>query len=135
MKKTKVMNLTGSSIILKEGTGGSYRMLCADLKDKDSFTIKVDTNATYREYWCAVTSDDEKHVVLSSDDCVEYEEVRIKLKAADNTYTWDALKRGSRELVKDAGDKEASKQRQASPSTPDPGFIGKSWNKLKGLFP
>jgi len=135
MKKTKVVNETRSSITLKEGTGGVYRTLCSELKPNNAFTIKVDTNATYREYWCAVTSEDEKHVVLSSDDCLEYEEVRIKLKE-DESYTWDGVKRGSHELVPNAP--QASKQPPAkdSSSTSDPGlgFVGKAWNKIKGVF-
>lgn len=139
MPRTKVVNQTGSSIILKEGTAGVYRMLCANLQTGKEYNIKVDTNATYREYWCAVTSDDDKHVVLSSDDCMEYREVRIRLKA-DKTYTWDAVKRKTHEFVKDAGDKEAAKQQQAQALTEgvvspgEDGVAGKAWNRVKGWF-
>jgi hypothetical protein len=137
MPKTKVVNDTGSSISLKEGTAGVYRTLCPNLLDGNAYTIKVDPNATYREYWCAVLLDDDKRVVLSSDDCMEYEEVHIKLKEDKTTYTWDAFKRRSHELVKDAGVKEASEEHpdQASSATsgPSPGIIGKVWNKLKEL--
>lgn len=100
-----MVNQTKSSITLKEGTGGVYRTLCSELKPNNAFFIKVDTNATYREYWCAVTSDDENHVVVSSDDCLEYEEVRIKF---EDMYTWDGMKRGSHEVVENAA--QASKQ-------------------------
>jgi hypothetical protein len=139
MPKTKVVNQTGSNFILKEGTAGVYRMICPKLLPTKSFTIEVDPNATYREYWCVVLPDDNKRVVLSSDDCMEYEKVHIKLKDDNTTYTWDGFKRRSHELVQDAGDKEASNQQSAqTPSTtsdPELGFFGKVLNKIKGWFP
>lgn len=90
--KTKVVNTTGEEFLLKEGTAGIYRLL-KKLKPDESYTISVDPNATYREYWCAVKDDDPKAVILSSDDCQEYSVVRIKGSSGGDSgeppYSWD----------------------------------------------
>lgn len=131
MPKTKVVNMTGSSISVKEGTAGVFRTVCQELKDDEAYTVKGDKNATYREYWCVVPPDDDKRVVLSSDDCMEYKELHVKLNA-NNEYTWDAVRRRTQQLVQDAGDKEAAKQHPAQTSSTTPGFFGKIRNIIKG---
>jgi hypothetical protein len=110
MKTTKVINGIGKPLILRESTGSVKRTL-KELKDKDSrYTISVDANATYREYWCAEKPDDPNAVVLSSDDCQEFKEVTILLEkktVADgktsDIYYWEGLKRdtGKKFTVKD----------------------------------
>jgi len=76
MPKTTVINGTDKPLALKEGTAGIFTLL-KKLQPNESYQIVVDTNATYREYWCAVKDDDPDGVVLSSDDCEDLKEVTI----------------------------------------------------------
>lgn len=94
MLTTTVTNGTQNPLILKEGTAGMKRLLVT-LGPHQCYTIKVDANATYREYWCAAKHDDPNAVILSSDDCQEFMKVLIKLKVEGNsdTYTWEGVRR------------------------------------------
>lgn len=106
MLQTKVINDTGGLLTLKEGTAGIKRVL-ATFGPAKSYTINVDANATYREYWCAekdAGKDGARDpVVLSSDDCQEYKEVTIKLSTKDNVgiYTWEGIRRDNGQRVVD----------------------------------
>jgi len=136
MLKTKVMNKTGSNIILKVGSMGVFHTLCSKLENDKTYTIKVDSNGTYREYWCSLLPDEDKALVLGSDDYMDYEELHIKVKEDKQTITWDAYKRFSHKLVVDAGEKKASEQLQpqVSSSTSGPYMLNRVLNKLKDWF-
>ena len=102
---TKVINTTTKKFILKEGTAGIYRRL-KELAPEESYTINVDPNATYREYWCATKDNDPDAVILSSDDCQEYSVVRIIEKpqpqgsSQEPSYTWEGEERSKGALEK-----------------------------------
>lgn len=102
MLQTKVINDTGGLLTLKEGTAGIKRVL-ATFGPAKSYTINVDANATYREYWCAEKDGARDPVVLSSDDCQEYKEVTIKLITKDNVgiYIWEGIRRDNGQKVQD----------------------------------
>lgn len=54
--KTHIINETNQTFQLKEGNAGAFRLLTelnARGKDGFKFSIKVDPNATYREYMVA----------------------------------------------------------------------------------
>lgn len=90
--KTKVINGTGGTLVLKEGTGGIFRTLHNFGVTTLDYNINVDINATYREYWCASAANDPNPVVLSSDDCQEYKEVTI-MRNEDGSYYWIPVRR------------------------------------------
>ncbi|KAG0564302.1 hypothetical protein KC19_8G099800 [Ceratodon purpureus] len=129
--KTKVVNTTNKNFLLKEGTGGIYRLL-KTLLPKESYTINVDPNATYREYWCAVKDDDPKAVILSSDDCQEYAVVNIREKVTAQggisqapSYFWDGVLRdSSKQKAKDASSNSNSGE------TSNESFFEKIMSKL-----
>lgn len=112
--KTKVINETGNSIILKEGTAGVFRHL-RTLADKEAYNINVDTNATYREYWCAVKANDPNAIILSSDDCQEYKEVTF-VKKDNGTYGFDPKPRHGAKAkgVEDAGVKGQNAEEESN---------------------
>jgi hypothetical protein len=130
--RTKVINTTNEGFLLKEGTAGIFRLV-KELKAKDSFTIHVDPNATYREYWCAVKDNDPNAIVLSSDDCQEYKTVQIINEGSPEVpkYNWKGLSRRNGQE-----NDEAVAQAQGAPGPPapvpekKPGFLGKI---LKGF--
>lgn len=94
MGKTRVKNQTGFPVTLKVYSSGvQTNLLRQPLGDGQEYTIRIDTNATYREYWCAANpGDNPQDVILSSDDCAEFSEVTLLAdRAADGSYTmrWD----------------------------------------------
>jgi len=95
MPKTTVINGTTKPLTLKEGTAGIFTLLKKKLQPNESYQIVVDTNATYREYWCAAKADDpDGGVVLSSDDCEDLKEVTI-IEKVDGTYSYTGVMRES----------------------------------------
>jgi hypothetical protein len=90
--KTKVTNRTCTTLILKEGTGGIFRTLHTFGTATVDYNINVDSNATYREYWCASVANDPTAIVLSSDDCQEYKEVTI-MRNEDGTCYFIPVRR------------------------------------------
>ena len=75
MLKTRFHNKTSEEVELKEGNGGVYSFL-QNLKSNDHYDVVFDPNATYREYW--VGSNSKGSITISSDDCVENENITIK---------------------------------------------------------
>ena len=77
--KTHIINETNQTFQLKEGNAGAFRLL-RDLnakgKDGYKFSIKVDPNATYREYMVA-TGKKGKSIIITSDDFSEYKVIKI----------------------------------------------------------
>jgi len=101
MPTTKVINGTDKPLTLKEGTAGIFTTL-KKLQPQGSYQIVVDTNATYREYWCAVKADDpDGGVVLSSDDCEDLKQVTIIENKTEKTttYSYEGVKRESGETI------------------------------------
>ncbi|KAG0567450.1 hypothetical protein M758_7G142600 [Ceratodon purpureus] len=89
--KTKVINNTGSPVNLTMSTGGiQSRESTEPVRDQFHYTISIDPNATYREYWCAVQPGNKGKVILSSDDCAEYSEVTLVEK--NGKYAWEGTK-------------------------------------------
>lgn len=89
MPKTKVVNMTGSSIVLKESIENAHRVLCPDLKPGNAYIIKTDQHAADREYLC--TEQEDRRLVLSSDDCMDYEEVHIRFREDTATIVWEGV--------------------------------------------
>ena len=80
MVTTKVVNISDVSVEIKEGNAGLYSKI-GDVPPHSSLNLSVNPHATYREYWCAVQPNDTgETVVLTSDDCAEYEEVEIYIE-------------------------------------------------------
>ena len=92
MPRTKVINLSNNTIILKEGNAGIFNEL-ATLRKGESMDLSISPNATYREYWfAAVDSGSAGHkVILTSDDCLDSKEVRIVV--VDNKIRWISMAR------------------------------------------
>ncbi|KAG0620742.1 hypothetical protein M758_4G239600 [Ceratodon purpureus] len=76
MVRVKVKNDTEEEIVIKEGNAGIYRVV-KKIPKGGSHTVSVDESATYREFVCFETKSG-LTVTLTSDDCIEYSEVRIK---------------------------------------------------------
>lgn len=129
--ETKVINETVEKITLKQGSAGVFSQLYT-LQPKgapgSSFIIKLESNTTYREYWCAQQPgppSNEPRVIFSSDDCAEYKEVRIfEVKpAGSKKYTWE----GTVPRVKSEGQADSAPAASHSLLKKFLGFFG--WNK------
>ncbi|KAG0562730.1 hypothetical protein KC19_9G167900 [Ceratodon purpureus] len=125
--KTNVTNKSAVRIVLKQGSANIYSKLSTLQPDghADSvYTISLESNTTYREYWCAVQpgSEGDDRVIFSSDDCAEYKEVKIiELEPpGSKKYGWV----GTVPRAKKADD--ASKAGDHAPPT--------LWKKFIGLF-
>jgi hypothetical protein len=91
-QKTKVINRTGSAVQLTMSTGGiQSQESMRPVENNAPYTISIDANATYREYWCAVQPGNRDNlVILSSDDCAEYSEVTLVAK--NGKYAWQGTR-------------------------------------------
>lgn len=74
---TTVINLSGNDYVLKEGNAGVYSQMSKLPPRSGKFTIQCNPNATYREYWVG-TDLAKVATIISSDDCMEYEVIKIK---------------------------------------------------------
>ena len=74
MVTTKVTNDCIVFVEIKEGNAGVYSNV-GKVEPKESLYLTVSEQATYREYWCV--KDKGEEVFLTSDDCVEWEDVKI----------------------------------------------------------
>jgi len=96
MVKTKVINSAKCNVDLKMSSGGIHTMLHEALKPNEEYTIHSDTNATYREYWCAA-QEGAATVFLTSDDCAQFSEVTLRGRRttpdAPFVMTWEGTKR------------------------------------------
>jgi len=104
--QTTIENKTEKDFNLKERTAGVSRPLKL-IKRGDNHVVKVNPDATYKEYWCVTNNDDLNAVILSSDDCLDYQKIEIKLK--DNTqpptYIWEGVDRRTTQATDEAGAK------------------------------
>jgi hypothetical protein len=76
MVRVEVINGTEEEIVIKEGNAGIYREV-QRIRKGASLVVSVDENATYREFVCVETKSG-LTVTLTSDDCIDYSEVKIK---------------------------------------------------------
>jgi len=67
----------GYSLELKEGNAGVFSKL-GQLKDGASFTISIDTNATYREY--LIGSSISHPLIITSDELIDFKVITVILK-------------------------------------------------------
>jgi len=84
MKTTLLINECGHDLIIKEGFAGVYRTL-TQLSNGKRYVLKIDTNATYREYTTEILipgSGPRQYLIFSSDDCIEYASVTVVAKAS-----------------------------------------------------
>ena len=95
MVKTKVINSAECDVTLKMSSGGIQTMLHSPLKPNEEYTIHSDTNATYREYWCAA-QEGAANVILTSDDLAKFSEVTLRGRRTtpDGNFvmTWEGTK-------------------------------------------
>ncbi|KAG0577583.1 hypothetical protein KC19_5G166300 [Ceratodon purpureus] len=93
--KTKVINKTGGEIYLQEGNVSVYKVV-AKLCNDESHVISLDPNATYRDYVFMIMPDmTQLDSSISSDDCMEYSEIKI-MRSANNSYFLERVPRASR---------------------------------------
>ena len=92
MVTTKVTNNYKVCLQIKEGIAGMYSIV-GDVDPGKSFLLIVSEHATYSEYWFSVHPNDTREsVILTSDDCVEWEEVKIHMNET-NKLAWKGIKK------------------------------------------
>lgn len=94
MLLTKIINGTDWMLEIKEGTAVAMRRIATVGKDK-SFTVKVDGNATYREYLISSLPECGDGIVLSSDDCQEYSEITIYFHKEHSELYYEGKRRNA----------------------------------------
>lgn len=137
--KTKVINTTEDTLLIKEGTQGVFRRVQTLLPNKNC-DIKVDSNSTYREYWCAAVDNDPNAMILSSDDCQDNRSVDIYKDGGK--FRW----RPSNSCKSSAPPKAVLTQASGSPEATTPsttqvptgearkkGFFAVLWGKITGV--
>ncbi|CAK9219419.1 unnamed protein product [Sphagnum troendelagicum] len=77
MVSTRIVNLTGSDIQLREGNAG-LTSACILLEPNKSMKVAVDMNATYKTYKIASTEHGGHLLDLNSDFCTDYKIVYIR---------------------------------------------------------
>ncbi|KAG0586616.1 hypothetical protein KC19_2G103700 [Ceratodon purpureus] len=94
--KTKFVNGTSSELTLKEANSGIHRLLFK-LRKKDqfrsSFDMKLDNNATYREYHLfVIPSSSASTIVVSSDHLVDNKVITI-MEVEPGVFSWEGTPR------------------------------------------
>ncbi|KAG0581240.1 hypothetical protein KC19_4G235300 [Ceratodon purpureus] len=97
MVRVEVINGTGEEIVIKEGNAGIYREV-QRIRKGGSHTVSVDENATYREFMCVETKSG-LTVTLTSDDCIDYSEVRIKYDENKTKLYFESTPRKTRGII------------------------------------
>lgn len=140
MQKTKVINATGTKIIVKMSNNGIItKLLNGEVESGGSYTISIDPNATYREYWCAVPpgTNPQKKTILSSDDCAEFREVKVMKDDTVNPpeYYWRGTKfRNSKSVASSVEEREAQLGSPSTVATTAPGSPSANDPKSKCLI-
>ncbi|KAG0581978.1 hypothetical protein KC19_3G025200 [Ceratodon purpureus] len=80
------------SVSIKEGNAGHFRVLTV-LGPGKTFSLKIDPNATYREYLFITLPDETSLDVVSSDDFAEWKE--IKIYEDNKKFYWMGTKKRS----------------------------------------
>lgn len=121
--KTTIHNKTQNDFNLKERTAGVSRELNVIKKSGGKYVVDVNSDATYKEYWCVTNNDDLNAVILSSDDCLDFKEIEIvETKDSTPAYKW-----------KGTVDRKSQKTNEAGVK----GWLKEKWNALskKGESP
>jgi hypothetical protein len=113
--ETKVINETREKIDLREGSANvfhSRHTLQPKGSHGSSFTIRLESATTYREYWVAVTQGPQRNpqpgsqdrVIFSSDDCADWKVVEIfeEVSGQNKTYNWRGTTRRSPNQAEDS---------------------------------
>ena len=87
MPKTKIVNESQQSVLVKEGSYGVYKVLKV-IKEHESYVITTDPNSTYREFSLVVGAGAES-LVLTSDDIWEFREIKILPEPDGSGITWE----------------------------------------------
>lgn len=92
MVTTTIVNESGHPLELREGNCGVWSRVTI-IRAGGTFSVRVNPNATYREYWFSVPSHTgEPKLIITSDDMVEYESVRVKMRNDDSNLEWVGTK-------------------------------------------
>lgn len=133
--KTKVINESTALIDLKQGSANIYHLLYT-LQPKGKagsvYTINLESNTTYREYWCAVQpgSEEDARVIFSSDDCAEFKEVKIfEVEPESKKYNWNGTVPRAKGASK-AGDQADASKAGDQAQAPAPTL----WKRFTKLF-
>lgn len=102
--KTKVFNLTKYEITVKEGNAGIFSKLQTlepwhgTTTKSDSYTIEVDQNATFREYWMVLPPEHQNlpKIIVTSDDCVDSKQIKISYDDAKRNFFTEKIERGGK---------------------------------------
>jgi len=125
-KEIKIKNTLECKMIIREGNGGVYRQLAVVASGKH-YSLKIDPNATYREY-VLITLEPENIELppFSSDDITEFKEIVVKErkepdpkstdpKSTVQKYYWEGDPiDGDKEPEKDAKKQETATDRASS---------------------
>ncbi|KAG0625617.1 hypothetical protein M758_2G068800 [Ceratodon purpureus] len=114
--KTKFVNGTSSELTLKEANSGIHRLLFK-LRKKDqfrsSFEMKLDNNATYREYHLfVIPSSSASTIVVSSDHLVDFKVITI-IEVEPGVFSWKGEPR-KQEMTKDKQEEAGHSEEQAT---------------------
>lgn len=101
MVTTIVTNRSNVDVEIKEGNAGVYSTVGV-VEPGKTLSLNLNEHATYREYWCAMQPSEGEKVILTSDDCAEYEEVEIYIGAARQLAWKPVRERKSVRLASDA---------------------------------
>lgn len=96
MPKTKIVNESQQSVLVKEGSSGVYRVLKV-IKEHESYVISTDPNSTYREF-SLVVGDGPESLVLTSDDIWEFHDIKILPKPDGSGIAWEGTS-----VIKESG--------------------------------
>ncbi|KAG0625615.1 hypothetical protein M758_2G068600 [Ceratodon purpureus] len=121
--KTKFINGTSSEITLKEANSGIQRFLFKlgrrDGPSTSSYTMELDTNATYREYHLfVIPSCSAGSIIVSSDHLVDHKVITIT-EVESGVFAWEGTPRKCKAVTKKAESEEAcsSSEGQAGASS------------------
>jgi len=83
MIETTIINSSGHALNLKEGRAGVFQLLTR-LSDGHRFVLKIDLNATYRDYIAYIRhgSDQPTTVFFSIDECIKYKVLTVVKEAS-----------------------------------------------------
>lgn len=115
--KTKFINCSSSEVRIWELNGGVRNLLFTLGKEdgpNSSQEVKVDTNATYKEYQVLQISSASEPITVSSDDLQENKEVKImEVSGRTGVFKWTGTPRKPPKDNKSA-EAESSKQDQGT---------------------
>lgn len=117
---TLFVNQTGNVVNMKVGNNRSSTPI-ASIAGGGQFRMPVNMNDTYREFLVGVDSDARKTVIVTSDDCCDYQCITIK-EIADGTI--DLLREPRHQQQTDG---TAKLEQMTSQAAKKPWFAWKMW--------